>query len=65
MTRSLFRFLPLAALLMFVGGAPVSQGQGPTLDPPEKKFEEFDKVVKGAKDEGSLSALSERRPFLC
>ena len=60
MTRSLFRFLPLAALLLFVGGAPVSQGQGPTFDPPEKKFEDFDKLVKGAKEYEGLFKLYQK-----
>src|SRR5580700_7636820 len=78
MTRSLFRFLPLAAVLMLVGGAPISQGQGPA-DPPEKKFEDFDKVVKGAKEYDGLFKLYQKddklyaelrpdqlnHPFLC
>ncbi len=79
MTRSLFRLVPLAALLVFMGGTPISQGQDAKPEPPEKKFEDFDKVVKGAKEYDGLFKLYQKddklyaelrpdqfnHPFLC
>ncbi len=56
MARNLFRVLPFAVLL-FIGGSPLSQGQMPPGDAPEKKFEDFDKVVKGAKEYDGLFKL--------
>ena len=64
MTRSLFRFLPLAAFLLLAGGAPVTQGQGPGPEMPEKKFEDFDKVIKGAKEYDGLFKLYQKEDRL-
>jgi hypothetical protein len=83
MTRTLFRVLPLAAFLVLIGGSdltpPTALGQLPGGDPPEKKFEDFDKVVKGAKEYEGLFHLYQKddrlyaeiqsyqlnTPFLC
>jgi hypothetical protein len=85
MKRVLLVVLPLAALVVIVlgRGAPQAPGQGglphPAGDSPDKKFEDFDKVVKGAKEYDGLFKLHQKddklyaeikpeqldRPLLC
>ena len=80
MKRFLLRLVPLAALVFAMNGhISRTAGQpGPTAAP-EKKFEEFDKIVKGAKETEGLFKLYQKednlfaeirpdqldKPFLC
>src|SRR5262249_24777534 len=79
MKRTILLLLPLGALLLAFGGHNRSTGQFDPSDAPEKKFPDFNSVVKGAKEHDGLFKLFHRedklyaeirlnqfeQPFLC
>src|SRR5579872_5592041 len=80
MKRFLLRALPMAALVLgVIGHLPRTAGQHPEGDSPDKKFDDFDKVTKGAKLTEGLFKLYQKdenvfaeirpdqlnQPFLC
>jgi Met-zincin/Domain of unknown function (DUF5117)/Domain of unknown function (DUF5118) len=79
MRRLLCACLPLAALALFLFGPSLSTPGQLDVDHPEKKFEDFDKIVRGAKFYDGLFKLYQKddrlyaeiqphqlnRPFLC
>jgi hypothetical protein len=80
MKRTLFLFLPMAALaLLLTGDSGPTKADLPAPEPPGKKFEDFDVVVKGAKEYEGLFRLYQKddrlyaeiqpsqldKPFLC
>ncbi len=80
MKRFLLRVIPMAVLVLgVIGHLPRSAGQMPDSDAPDKKFEEFDKVTRGANVSKGLFTLYQKednvfaeirpdqmnQPFLC
>ena len=61
MKRFLLRLVPLTALVLgMIGHSPRSVGQHPEGEAPEKKFEDFEKLIKGAKQYDGLFRLYQK-----
>src|ERR1700734_3043458 len=60
MKRGLCRALMLGALFVLVSHAEHTSGQNSGQDAPEKKYDDFDKLVKGAKEYDGLFRLFQK-----